>query len=58
MIAGLEEMILGSIAQGQDPLQAIIGQQGAKQKILTSLLPWANEEDIKDWQREHVPDRG
>ena len=38
MIEGLEEMILGSMAQGKDPLQAIIGQEDAKEKILASLL--------------------
>ena len=38
MIEGLQELILGSITQGEDPLQAIIGQQDAKEKILASLL--------------------
>jgi Mg-chelatase subunit ChlI len=38
VIEGLEEMILGSLARGEDPLHAIIGQEDAKEKILAALL--------------------
>ena len=38
MIEGLEQAILGSMAEGKEPLSVIIGQEDAKRKILASLL--------------------
>jgi len=38
MIEGLKEVILQSVAEGNDMLSVIVGQEDAKEKILASLL--------------------